>query len=94
MLREALVTKRDNGIWDLQEFAIAEIKTVINNSTKYSRGTYTEQASSYMIRLHGEKRWRRVYYTQIGNPTVTYIKVKYYPHIYCERAVEAALQNV
>ena len=81
-----------SGVARLAEFAIAEVKTVVNNSTKYPRGQYSERPLQYMVKLKGESTWRRVYATPIGNVSVIYLKNgKNRPPVYCDTALEQVL---
>jgi len=91
MIDSALVDVTNNNVHNLKMDAIADVKTVINNQTKFDRG-YNERASSYMVKLQGENRWRRVYHTPIGNVAVTYIKSEGSIY-YCEIALEEAIMR-
>ena len=93
MFSKDLVSTNEKGIHRLNDDAIAQIQIKYTRSTRYIQD-YKEQPSSYVIKLKGENIWRRVYITQIGNPSVMYLKTKYYRHIFCETAVDQALNNV
>jgi len=93
MISKDLYTTDEKGIHTLNSDAIESIFFESNLSSKYDNG-YTERSSSYVIILKGDKRKRRVYLTPIGNVSVMYIKVKYLRYVYCETAVDEALNNV
>ena len=93
MIDRNLVHTRDNGVYDLKSDSIAAVQIKHTPSVRYIQD-YHEKPSPYLIKLKGENRWRRVYNTQIGNASVMYIKTKYYNHIYCEVAVDEAVNNV
>jgi hypothetical protein len=93
MIDKDLVDTTDKGIYNLKHDAIAEVQIKHTPSVRYIQD-YHEKPSPYLIKLKGENRWRRVYNTQIGNTSVMYIKLKYYNHIYCEVAVDEAINNV
>lgn len=88
MIDNSLVDTSDNGVGNLKLDAIEDVKIIITSTTKYYNG-YRERPSSYVVKLKGESRWRRVYLTPIGNVSVCYIKSEgsYY---YCEAALEEA----
>lgn len=57
---------------------------------RYPKGDYSERPLSYMVKLKGEKRWRRVYATPIGNVGVVYLKSGG-KNLYCETALDHML---
>lgn len=73
----------------VDEVKISELKS----STLLSQAAYSERPSYYMVRLKGEKRWRRVYVTPIGNAVAYYIKTEH-GNVGCETAVDEALHRV
>ena len=83
------IITRDNGILDLADNAIAEVRIEPLAPRYYA--PYTEQALRYKIRLRGEKIWRRVYTTQLGNAGAVYFKSRGH-EIFCERDLERQLK--
>ena len=81
---------RASGILDLADDAIAAVK--IDPLAPRYYPPYSEQPMKYKIQLRGEKIWRRVYATQLGNAGVVYFKSRG-RNIYCERELERALAS-
>ena len=81
---------RENGILDLADDAIAAVK--IDPLAPRYYPPYSEQPMNYKIQLRGERIWRRVYATQLGNAGVVYFKSRG-RNIYCERDLERALAS-
>ena len=85
------IITRENGIKDLADDAIAAVK--IDPPAPRYYPPYSEQPMNYKIQLRGEKIWRRVYVTQLGNAGVVYFKSRGHD-IHCERELERALASI
>ena len=85
------IITRENGIKDLADDAIAAVK--IDPPAPRYYPPYSEQPMNYKIQLRGEKIWRRVYVTQLGNSSVVYLKSRGHD-IHCERELERALASI
>ena len=69
---------------------IAEVR--IKETAQRYYPDYSERPMRYMVRLHRDNRWRRVYAYPIGNVSVIYLKVKG-GNVYCEAALDRALHH-
>ncbi len=91
MISRELYGTTPNGVFTLNDFAIAEVKRV---EPKYGpRGQYTERQTPFMVKLKGENMWRRVYATPIGNVSVIYLKDGRIRTVHCDMALEIILDK-
>lgn len=63
---------------------VAEEKRTPTPKLRTTRDGYTVRAgspTSYMVRLQGEKRWRRVYEWCFSNTSTTFLRIGKVPHI-------------
>ena len=84
-------TTDHNGVINLADGAITAVK--IEPLAPRYRAPYSEQPTDYKIRLRGEKIWRRVYATALGNVHVIYFKSRGHT-IYCKRELKRALAAI
>jgi hypothetical protein len=98
-LKELCNIDAQSGAWKLKNYSIVRVERVETNTSKSAqyKGPYTERQTPYMILLQGEKRWRRVYATPIGNVSSMYFKVynTAVPSgvVFCELALDEALHR-